>query len=128
MHTLAVCRTCPREQSRKGGLLDRLREIASAAPLPDGLRLVAAECLGGCPLPCAAAFNAPDKWRVRFTRLSAANLADLVAAAHAYVASPDGYLTDPLLPPGLRGHISARSPTHPVHPGAMPAGNNPTSA
>jgi predicted metal-binding protein len=98
-----------------------LRAIAATAPPPDGLRLVAAECLGGCPLPCAAAFNAPDKWRVRFTRLSERHLPDLLAAARVYVVSADGYLTDALLPPGLRGHISARSPTRPVRPAALPA-------
>ena len=113
MHTLSVCRTCPRHLSEKGGLPERVRALAQAGAMPDGFQVLAVECLGGCQQPSTAAFDAPDKWRIRLTRLVADDAADLVEAARIYAASPDGDLADLGLPPRLRGHISARSPKHP---------------
>ncbi len=113
MHTLSVCRTCPRHLSEKGGLPERVRATAHGSAMPDGFEILFVECLGGCQQPSAAAFDAPDKWRIRLTRLVADDAADLLTAAAAYASSPDGNLADHTLPPRLRGHISARSPKYP---------------
>jgi predicted metal-binding protein len=111
MHTLSVCRTCPRHLPEKGGLPERVAALVGAGL--DGFQLLTVECLGGCRQPSAAVFDAPDKWRIRLTSLVADNAADLLIAARAYAASPDGDLPDAALPESLRGHISARSPKHP---------------
>jgi predicted metal-binding protein len=108
MHTLSVCRTCPRGQAEKGGLAERLRALKF--PPASAFQLLSVECLGSCLKPCTVAFDAQGKWRVRLSGLTAASAADLIAAAGAYADSPDGRLTDELLPPALRGRISALSP------------------
>lgn len=113
MHTLSVCRTCPRDLPTKGGLPERLRAMAEEPGAPESLRLLTVECLGGCPKPSAVAFDAPDKWRIRLTGLTIANAADVLTAVRAYAATADGQITDAMLPPSLRGHISARSPKRP---------------
>jgi predicted metal-binding protein len=112
MHVLSVCRTCPRERAEKGGIAERLRALKFPVKSPSASRfqMLSVECLGGCLKPCNVAFDAPGKWRVRFSGLTAANAADLVEAARAYAASADGRLTDEALPPALRGRISALSP------------------
>lgn len=109
LHTLAVCRTCPRAQAAKNDMIGRLRDL----PIPSGMRVLSVECLGGCPWPSAVALNAPDKWRLRLTRLRVTQAGDLLHAARVYLDSADGNLADDHLPPSLRGHISARSPCHP---------------
>lgn len=113
MHRLCVCRTCPRNHPEKSALPERVRALLAASALADHFSIAAVECLGGCPSPSAVALDAPAKWRVRLTRLAPTHGEDVIAAAAAYLASPDGYLTDAQLPASLRGHISARSPKHP---------------
>jgi predicted metal-binding protein len=110
MHTLSVCRTCPREAAEKGGLAERLRALKFASV--KGFQLLSVECLGGCLKPCNVAFDAGHKWRVRLSGLTAEHAADLIAAARAYAASPDGRLGEEALPPALRGRISALSPKY----------------
>lgn len=94
----------------KSGLPEGLRAAVAGWGEGFAFRLSVVECLAGCPTPCAVAFDAPEKWRVRLTRLSPAHTADIIAAASAYFASDDGFLNDADLPEALRGHISARSP------------------
>lgn len=113
MHTLSVCRTCPRHLPEKGGLPERVREAIQTGQGLDGFQLLTVECLGGCRQPSAAVFDAPDKWRIRMTCLVANDAHDLLAAARAYADSPDGDLQDAALPETLRGKISARSPKYP---------------
>jgi predicted metal-binding protein len=122
MHTLSVCRNCPRDRPAKGGLPERLRGLAEDAGLLQGWRFLTVECLGGCPKPSAVVFDAPEKWRIRLTGLTVADAADLFDAARAYAGSADGQLTDAMLPPALQGHISARSPKRPgQEAGAYPS-------
>jgi predicted metal-binding protein len=118
VHRLCVCRTCPRDSSDKSVLPDQLRTLLAASALAADFRIDAMECLGGCPAPCAVALDAPAKWRVLLARLIPEHGAAVLTAAVAYLASPDGYLTDDDLPPALRGHITARSPKRPGLRGA----------
>jgi predicted metal-binding protein len=119
MHTLSVCRTCPRHLSEKGGLPEQVREAVQAGQGLDGFQILTVECLGGCRQPSAAVFDAPEKWRIRMTCLVANDANDLLTAARIYVASPDGDLQDDALPENLRGKISARSPKYPTRAAAL---------
>jgi predicted metal-binding protein len=110
METLSVCRTCPRESAQKGGVVDAVRALVASGAQACDASILSVECLGGCPKPCTVAFDAPGKWRVRLSGLTARNAADILAAARTYAALPDGRLNDDVLPPALRGHISALSP------------------
>jgi predicted metal-binding protein len=101
-------------------LRQSLREFLTEAGTTQEWQLLLVECVGGCPKPCAVAFDAPGKWRIRFSTLTADDAEDLVSALHLYEGSADGYLTDEALPPGLRGHISARSPTF-ANPKTLPS-------
>lgn len=121
MVSVAVCRTCPRGDPVKGTLAPILRQSYGDRFAAAEIALLMVECLGGCPRPCTAAFDAPDKtWRVRFTGLGPQHAEDLLEAALVYAGSADGGLEDSMLPPGLRGRISARSPKR-VPPPAGPA-------
>lgn len=97
-----------------------LREWLADADTGQEWQLLLVECVGGCPKPCAVAFDAPGKWRIRFSTLTADHAEDVVAALQLYESSADGYLAEEALPPGLRGHISARSPTF-AHPKTLPS-------
>ena len=108
MHIVSVCRTCPRQEARKGGLAERLRALKF--PSANRFQMLSVECLGGCLKPCNVAFDAPAKWRVRLSGLTAADAEDLIVAARVYAETADGRLTDAVLPPALRGRISALSP------------------
>jgi predicted metal-binding protein len=110
METLSVCRTCPRESAEKGGVVDALRALAAGGSGACDASILSVECLGGCPRPCTVAFDAPGKWRVRLSGLTARDAADILAAARTYASLPDGRLSDDVLPPALRGRISALSP------------------
>ena len=114
MHTLSVCRTCPRHLPEKGGLPESVRDLVQRSGQGlDDFQLLTVECLGGCRQPSAAVLDAPEKWRIRLTNLVANDAAALLVAARSYAASLDGDLPDAALPESLRGHISARSPKHP---------------
>jgi len=111
MHTLSVCRTCPRGRAPEKELRDHLRGLLADAGATQDWQLLLVECVGGCPKPCAVAFDAPGKWRIRLGGLTLEDADDIISVLHLYERSADGYLADEVLPPGLRGHISARSPT-----------------
>lgn len=107
----------------KSGLPEALRAAVEDQREEFAFRLSVVECLAGCPTPCAVAFDAPEKWRVRLTRLSLGHTADIIAAASAYFASEDGFLNDADLPEALRGHVSARSPKRAgIRERVLPAG------
>jgi predicted metal-binding protein len=118
MHTLSVCRTCPRGGIPETGLRERLRALL-ADTAASALQLLLVECVGSCPRPCAVAFDAPGKWRIRLSGLTPAHADDIVTALRSYAGSADGSLPNESLPAGLRGHISARSPTF-AYPKTLP--------
>jgi len=64
---------------------------------------------GGLPVALRGGLDNPAKWRVRLSRLAPSQAPDILAAAGAYAALPDGYLTDGELPAGLRA-MSAPAP------------------
>lgn len=118
MHTLSVCRTCPRGGTPETGLRQALRDRWAEAASP-ALQLLVVECVGACPMPHSVAFDAPGKWRLRLSGLTPDHADDLFVALRLYEESGDGNLALDALPPGLCGHVSARSPTF-AYPSSLP--------
>jgi predicted metal-binding protein len=90
--TLHVCITCkagqlvPEEASRPGALL----HAALAADPPEGVRVLAVECLSACDNGCSVALSAPGKWGYVYGHMTLANAPDIRAGAAAYARAPDG--------------------------------------
>ena len=116
--TFYICRSCVWSQSarerdgkRQGTfLLDAVRALIEADPLPKMLNLRAVYCLNGCLSPCNVAFRSAGKHHVRFSRLSPENAADILAYARAYQASPDGDVHEDETPEAMRGKMTVRTP------------------
>jgi predicted metal-binding protein len=96
-----------------------LRDGFQSSPLVD-YRLQTLHCLGACRQPCTIAFTAPEKWRLRFSRLRPANVAGVLAVAELYRCSPDGRLALDALPPGMADCFSSASPEGLMHARGAP--------
>lgn len=127
--TLLVCTRCrppgaEPEAPRAGAtLLAAARRAAAGEP---SVRVHGVACLSGCRRACAAALMAPGKVGYLFGDLppDPAGAADLLAAALAHAAAPEGHLPRAARPERLRTGILGRLP--PLHwlpddPGAVVA-------
>ena len=93
--TFYVCRSCvwsesarERDGKRQGTfLLEAVRDLIEAEPLPETLNLRAVYCLNGCKSPCNVGFRSAGKHHVRFSHLTPENAADVIAYARAYQAT-----------------------------------------
>lgn len=91
--TLHVCTTC-----RAGEVLEedaprpgaQLHMALTAAGAPEGVRIVAVECLSACSQGAAVALSEDGKWSYVYGRLSKDDAADILAGAAAYAATSDG--------------------------------------
>lgn len=114
MIRILVCRTCPRYEPRKPGSMTRGAALAMEAKARGegdaAVSVMAVNCLAGCKHPCNAAVDAPDKVRLRFSRLDAHELQLLFEVADQYRMSSDGNISADLLPEPLRDKLTARSP------------------
>ena len=115
--TLHVCTTCrgvaphgpmlPEDATRPGALLlDRI-ETAGA---PEGVRIVAVECLSACKQGCSVALSAPGKWSYVYGRMTPEDAPDILAGAVAYAAAPDGLVPWRARPQIFRKQSLARIP------------------
>ena len=91
--TLHVCTTCRAgevledDAPRPGALLhDALAQVGA----PEGVRIVGVLCLSACSQGAAIALSGPGKWSYVYGRLTQADVADILAGAAAYAATPDG--------------------------------------
>jgi predicted metal-binding protein len=109
-NTVAICRTCPRDTSQSGTLGLALYNEIKERLTSQGMTVMMVHCLGSCRKPCAAAFDAPEKPRVRFSGLKDANAADLIDAAQKYQQTPSDDVSVTTLPAALQGHVTAISP------------------
>lgn len=110
-HTLAICRTCPRDgQTAVTPLGDDLRAAIAASPLADEYEIQTLHCLGACKQPCTIAFAASGKWRLRFSRLCPDHLSAVLATAAIYCRSADGLIARSDLPEAIVNCFSAASP------------------
>lgn len=92
--TLHVCTTCragqpvPEGDPRPG---QELFDALVAAGAPEGVRIVAVECLSACDHGCNIALSAPGRWSYVYGRLDpGTHVADILQGAAAYAAAPDG--------------------------------------
>ncbi len=115
---ILVCRTCPRfapnGAATKGEglrLAIAVKAALAEAGLSDEFPLRIVSCLAGCMNPCNAALDGFDAYRLRFSGLGTADVADLLDVARIYQQDPgDGNLSLEALPKPLRHRLSARSP------------------
>ena len=116
--TFYICRSCvwsesarERDGKRQGTfLLDAVKELIEAEPLPKTLNLRAVYCLNGCKSPCNVGFRAAGKHHVRFSHLAPENAADVIAYARAYQKSATGEVSDDETPAVMRGKMTVRTP------------------
>ena len=92
--TLHVCTTCRMglpvsgDEPRPGA---RLLAALRAAGAPEGVRIVPVECLSGCDHGCNIALTGPGRWSYVYRGMDPeAHVADILAGAAAYAATPDG--------------------------------------
>lgn len=109
-----VCRTCDRNAAP--GSAPAQAGTALAAALRDALaadpdwvvREVA--CLNGCLKPCNIAFRGPDRYTYRFSRLSADDVAGIVAFGQRYWRAAAGEVAGEKIPEALRAKLTVRTP------------------
>jgi predicted metal-binding protein len=110
MHSLLICRTCPRDGSASGAPGAVLAETPSGSMASCGVRILRVNCLGSCRQPCAVALDAPTKFRLRFSNLEPADALDLEAVVKRYCSSESGRIPVENLPPRFRERLSAVAP------------------
>ena len=116
--TFYICRSCvwsesarERDGKRQGTfLLDAVKELIEADPLPETLNLRAVYCLNGCKSPCNVGFRSAAKHHVRFSHLTPENAADVIAYARAYQASATGEVAEDETPAAMRGKMTVHTP------------------
>ena len=116
--TFYVCRSCvwsesarERDGKRQGTfLLEAVRDLIEAEPLPEALNLRAVYCLNGCKSPCNVGFRSAGKHHVRFSHLTPEDAADVVAYARAYQENDTGEVSDDETPAAMRGKMTVHTP------------------
>ncbi len=91
--TLYVCTTCRAGEPVIEGTPVRGAQIyaaLTAGPAPDGVRIVAVECLSACNSGAAVALAAPGAWSYVYGRIGLADVPDILDGAARYAATPDG--------------------------------------
>ncbi len=91
--TLHVCTTC-----RAGEVLEedaprpgaQLYAALTETGAPEGVRIVAVECLSACSQGASVALSAPGKWTYVYGRLTKDDSSDILTGAAAYAATTDG--------------------------------------
>ncbi|MEO6300113.1 MAG: DUF1636 domain-containing protein, partial [Paracoccaceae bacterium] len=68
----------------------QLYAAISALEVPDGVEVVAVDCLSACNAGASVALSAPGRWSYVYGRMTPENAADILAGAAAYARAPDG--------------------------------------
>ena len=111
--TLHVCITCRAGQTLNEGETTpgaRLHAAILDFGVPEGVSVVAVECLSACSQGCSVALSAPGRWSYVYGRLSDANASDVAAGAAAYAAAPNGIVPWRSRPEIFRKQSLARIP------------------
>lgn len=92
--TLHVCITCrmgaeiPEDGIRPGA---RLMAALTEGGAPEGVRIVATECLSACDHGCNVALSGPGRWSYVYGRMDPdIHVEDILAGAKAYANTSDG--------------------------------------
>lgn len=92
--TLHVCTTCKMgrpvaaDAPRPGA---RLLDALQAAGAPEGVRILPVACLSACDHGCNIALSGPGRWSYVYCGMNPdEDVADILAGAAAYAATPDG--------------------------------------
>ena len=91
--TLYVCITCKagapvlEGDPRPGALL---HAALTAAPAPDGVRIVGVECLSACNTGCAVSLTKPGAWSYVYGRLTLDDVPAILEGAAKYATTTDG--------------------------------------
>jgi predicted metal-binding protein len=109
-NTVAICRTCPREQPHSGAVGLSLYNEIKEKLTSQGMTVMMVHCLGSCRKPCGVALDAPAKPRVRLSGLKEQNAADLINAALEYQQAAPEDVSVTTLPALLQRHVTAISP------------------
>ena len=88
----------------------RLYAALAALPAPDGVQVLAIECLSACNTGAALCLSKPGAWGYVYGRLSAENAADILAGAAAYAKTNDGLVPWRERPTIFRKQSIARIP------------------
>lgn len=112
MDTIAICRTCPRDTPQSGTFGLQLRAAVSSKLAGSGINIMMVQCLGSCLTPCAVAFDAPDKARIRFSDLAVQDADVLSQAAFQYAQFNAAVPSRNAFPMALQSRISAIAPKY----------------
>ncbi|WP_135448358.1 DUF1636 family protein [Tabrizicola caldifontis] len=111
--TLYVCTTCkagepvPEGAPRPGS---RLHAALLAAGAPEGVRIVAVECLSACDNGCTVSLSKPGAWSYVYGRLALDDVPAILEGARRYAATADGIVPWRDRPTVFRKQSIARIP------------------
>jgi predicted metal-binding protein len=125
--TLYVCMTCKAGQPVPDGAMPpgaQLHKALTREGAPDGVDILAVECLSACSQGCSVALSKPGAWGYVYGRLLPEHAADILDGAARYAASENGLVPWRERPEIFRKQSIARIP--PL--GAAPAILTPNAA
>jgi predicted metal-binding protein len=111
--TLYVCTTCKAGAPVSEGELPpghHLHAALSAEARPEGVRIVAVECLSACNTGCAVSLAKPGGWSYVYGRLTLDDVPAILEGAAKYAASADGIVPWRDRPAVFRKQSIARIP------------------
>ncbi|MCW1919467.1 DUF1636 domain-containing protein [Rhodobacter sp. KR11] len=110
---LHICMTCkaglpvPEGEKPMGA---QLWDAISALPAPEGVEVIAVDCLSACNTGAAVALSMKGAWSYVYGRMTAENAADILAGAEAYARTTDGLVAWRERPVIFRKQSLARIP------------------
>lgn len=111
--TLYVCTTCKAGEAVPEGQLPpgaQLHDALTATGGPQGVRIVAVECLSACNTGCAISLAMPGAWSYVYGRLTLEDVPAILEGAGKYAATTDGIVPWRDRPTVFRKQSIARIP------------------
>ena len=111
--TLHVCITCRAGEPANGSCPApgaRLHQALTDLGAPDGVRIVAVECLSACDNGAAIALSGPGRWSYVYGRMAPGNASEILQGAAAFATTSDGIVPWRARPMIFRKRSLARIP------------------
>lgn len=111
-----VCKSCdldkpvPPERSTAGASLAATIKDAIVLNEGGGWSVREVGCLNGCLKPCNVSFRGPNRFTVRFSRVTAADVMPLLTFGTTYWHSEDGATDIAQIPESLRDKLTVYTP------------------